>query len=111
MNTCTGERYKNEHFFLAQTPGWHGKFGHLNVKELDHESACTGYGKHDRIVSFCPEGILGEARIDHVWGLGTPSDSDIIKEFKSRNAIKGKWRVLRREPWPCGKHTDVYLTK
>lgn len=38
----------------AQFPNnaWHGCFGHINITVLDHESAITAYGKHDRVVVF-----------------------------------------------------------
>ena len=52
MKTCAGERYLGEFNFLSLIKGWHGKFGHLNVLELDHDSDCTGFGTHNRIVNY-----------------------------------------------------------
>ena len=110
---CTGPRYDTEHFTLSQVNGWHGKFGHLNVKELDHESACTGFGKHDRIVAFCPNGDTLECRVDHVWELGEPSPAQVLKHAKHRNGSyqRGKWVFDRKETWPCGKSTDYYFKR
>lgn len=109
MRNCTGKRYAGEATNLAGIEGWHGKFGHINVLKLDHDSPITGRGKHDRIVAFCPEGKEGYARIDHVWELGNPTDLEIVKEFKRQNNIKGAWRVESREGYD--KSTDVYLIK
>ena len=111
IKTCTGSQYDEQHFQLAIINGWHGKYGHLNVLKIDHESSCTAYGKHDRIVAFCPEGDTGYARIDHVWGLGIPNDTAVIKHFKKHNNIRGNWIVTKREIYPCGKSTDIYLKR
>lgn len=89
MKICTGKRYQNESLHMPQS--WHGKFGHLNVLKLDHESECTNFGKHDRIVTY---GDFS-GRIDKVWNLGTPSDKDIVKFYKKEWDRRGKFKVIK----------------
>lgn len=110
---CTGPRYAGETQTLAAINGWHGCYGHFNVLELDQESACTGYGKHDRICAFVPEGNTCEARIDTLWNLGNPSDSDIIRAAKARNGddMRGRWKVISREPWDDGSAITVTMQR
>ena len=109
MKKCTGEKDRN----LAAIEGWHGCYGHLNVLRLDHESDCTGFGAHDRIVAYCPEGNICEGRIDHLWGLGMPSERQIIKAFKARNGsyMRGKWILKSLIRGDDGASTDIILER
>jgi hypothetical protein len=113
MKTCTGQRYSQEFSQLSTIEGWHGKYGHLNVLCLDHDDACTGFGKHDRVVAFCPKGGEMECRVDHVWELGMPTPEQVLKAAKAQNGgdMKGKWLLRSVEPWECGKSTDYYFVR
>lgn len=113
MKTCTGQRYEGELLQLASFHGWHGKFGHLNVTELDHESDCTGKGKHDRVVACCPDSIELYCRVDHVWELGMPTPEQVLKVAKKRNGSyqRGKFIFDRKETYDNGKSTDFYFKR
>lgn len=105
---CTGPRYENEFFDLSTIDGWHGKFGHLNVLKLDHDSIETGYGAHDRVVVFQPdyEGLY--VRIDHLWELGTPTDKQILKVARGfPNDVKGRWIRKNSSTYNNGMTTDI----
>lgn len=108
MKTCTGERYEGEFTHLAAINGWHGKFGHLNVLKLDHESDCTAKGKHDRVVAFCPDGGRLYCRVDHVWGLGMPSPAQVLRAAKKCNGSyqRGKWVLEGLQTSEDGSCTD-----
>ena len=107
---CTGERYKNEAFHLQNIEGWHGKFGHCNVLKLDHNSVITGKGKHDRVICFLPDGEGLYCRIDHVWGLNTPTHAEILKVARIDQGVKGRWKFDRSEIHDDGRATDYYFT-
>jgi len=77
-------------------PNWHGKFGHLNVLKLDHESACTGYGKHNRVVAFLTQAGTLECRVDKVWGLRNPSPHEVLKAALDQN---GRADICRPDLW------------
>lgn len=85
--------------------------GHLNVYVRDQESVVTGYGTHDRVVCFQP-GIDGlYMRIDHKWGLGIPSVSQMLTVARKDQGIRGKWRLSSVLTWGDGKHTDVMFVR
>lgn len=108
MKTCTGPRYDGQ---IIHHNKWHGKYGHLNVARLDHESSCTGFGKHDRVVAFCPKGDVMVCRVDHLWELGAPTPEQVLKAAKAQNDTKGVWLLHKVEPWECGKSTDYYFVR
>lgn len=111
QNKCTGERYKGELLSNLSFENWHGKFGHFNLFKLDHDSWVTGKGQHDRVMATSPENNEVYCRVDHIWGLGMPSERQIIEVMRKDQGIKGKWKISKIEPWDCGEHTDVYLEK
>jgi len=86
----------------------HGKEGHLNACRLDHDSIITGRGKHDRVVAFLPDGEGAYCRVDHLWGLGMPSQEEIIKVMRDQG-IRGKWVISSMEEHSDGHATDVHL--
>lgn len=90
MNNCTGARYPNEFYNLSSIENWHGKFGHLNVLKLDHDSECTGFGKHNRIVNY------GDftGRIDKVWQLRNPTEKEIVRYYKKEWSRKGNYKAV-----------------
>jgi hypothetical protein len=104
MKQCTGPRYDTESQILAAFPGWHGKFGHLNVLHLDHESACTGYGVHDRVVCGVTKDGL-ECRVDLVWDIGIPTITQILKVARA-DGWKGRWALSHTER----DETSIYYT-
>lgn len=114
---CTGERCDGHFASLASFPGWHGLFGHLNVVTPDQKSIVTGRGKHDRVVAFCPGfdedvGALAlYCRVDHLWGLGMPSEKEILKVARKENGedAKGRWKLASSVPWDDGTSTDIYF--
>lgn len=113
MKNCTGKQYEGQHLQLANFKGWHGKYGHLNVLVLDHEDDCTDYGKHDRVVPYCPEGDTLLCRVDHVWQLGMPTPAQVLKAAKKRNGSyqRGKFVFDKKETSEDGKTTDFYFLK
>ena len=109
---CTGPRYRQEAASLAMIPGWHGKYGHLNVLQRDHDSMETAFGQHDRVIAFEPQGNRAYCRIDHVWQRGTPTEKQIIAVMKAwPNSIKGRWKLESMAQHDDGSSTDVYLTR
>ena len=85
--------------------------GHLNIRLRDHDSYVTGFGKHDRVVAFCPKGDTCYARVDHKWKLGMPTLAQILKVARTLDRLPGRWIIDRIEPWPDGRSTDVYLKR
>ena len=118
MKTCTGPRDSNEFLQMSLIDGWHGKFGHLNVKKMDHNSVITGFGKHNRVVAFCPnhEGLY--CRVDRVWELRDPTEKEIIKVARTQGA-KGKWQLSKKEEYDSyflnnegyGKSVEYHFVK
>jgi hypothetical protein len=84
---------------------------HLNAHTPDHDSPVTGYGTHDRIVAFCPDADGLYLRVDHGWGLGMPSERQMITAAKRQNAHAGRWRLDRVELWPDHSATDVFFAR
>lgn len=91
---------------------WHGCFGHVNCLLLDHDSVITNYGKHDRVIAFCPdkEGVL-TCRVDHLWQLGNPSEKDILTVARKEGYIKGHWKMFDIEKADDGSSTWFYFRK
>lgn len=114
MKDCTGELYAGQGQSIRAAFGdkWHGKYGHLNVLERDHDSVVTGKGAHDRVVVFMPEGNSLECRVDHVWNLGMPTPAQVLAVARAwPNEVKGKWVFDRKEQWRCGKSTDFHFKR
>ena len=106
MKNCTGSRYEKEFFTMSQIKDWHGKFGHLNVLHLDHESAITNYGKHDRVVATCSQGNELYCRVDHVWGLGMPTDKEVLAVARKTQGLRGKWILKDKTTWSNKSEND-----
>ena len=88
----------------------HSQPGHLNVYRLDHDSPFTGYGKHDRVVAFLPDADGLFVRVDHIWGLGEPSDSQVMEAARKTQGIKGRWSLQTKTRSECGGWTE-YMFK
>lgn len=89
---------------------WHK--GHLNVLERDHDSACTGFGKHDRVVVFQPDHEGLYCRIDLKHGLGMPTHEEILKVARAwPNDIKGQWVFDRQAMHADGQSIDIYFQR
>lgn len=89
----------------------HYEAGHLNIYKRDHDSVITGYGEHDRVVAFLPGPVDCFVRVDNLWDLGMPTDSQIEKVMRDDQGIKGRWEVISREPYPDGKSIEVILKR
>lgn len=95
----------------------HGEEGHVNVYQRDHDSVITGKGKHDRVCAFLPgyceevKAIAVYARIDHKWGLGMPSDKQIVDVFKKDQYISGAWIKVLELAWPASNATEVWFIR
>jgi len=85
--------------------------GHLNVGRRDHDSVVTGYGKHDRVVCFLPQGDELYMRIDHKWDLGMPTEQQLMAVARKDQGVRGRWKLDRMEPWSERRSTDVYFVK
>ncbi len=105
----TGPRYDMERIQLSLIDNWHGKFGHLNVVILDHDSVITHYGKHDRVMACCSQGKNLYCRVDSVWSLGEPSTKEILDVARKTQGVKGYWHLVKREVWEDGKHIDYHF--
>jgi len=77
--------------------------GHFNTKRKDHDDICTHFGLHDRVMTTLPQYDEGldqialYARIDHVWGLGMPTDDQILDICRKHDNTKGKWKLAKQE--------------
>lgn len=111
MKDCTGERYEGEFLILSGIEGWHGKFGHLNVLKMDHEGACTGFGKHNRVISFCEDHEGFYCRVDRVWELRDPTDEEIIEVVKSEQGLNCNLEIYKTDEWESGDCYDIYLKR
>lgn len=111
MIDCSGQRYDGELLHMLACDKWHGKFGHLNVMIRDHDSHVTGFGKHDRVVVFGPEGNTFTARVDHKWELGCPTDAQVMKVARKDWTLRGRWVVVSREMTEDGKSTFLEFKK
>lgn len=114
---CTGARNEEQMEMMSKIKGWHGKFGHFNVLTLDHDSPCTGYGKHDRVMTTLPghDNEFGErvlyCRVDKVWNLGIPTEEQILQVAREQDGTKGNWVLLKSEEWDNGKSIDYYFKR
>lgn len=119
MKMCTGARFAHEAQQNAAIDGWHGRFGHLDLRTLDHDDIVTHYGRHDRVVAFEPRfapelgKVAAYVRVDHVWGLGMPGEREIADVLRRENGpgSRGRWRIVKAEQHEDGSATDVYLTR
>lgn len=80
--------------------------GNLRVGQPDTESVITGYGKHDRVVAFQPKGNELYTRVDHKYGIRTPTADEVLRVARLDQDVRGKWRIKAIEPWADGKSTD-----
>ncbi len=90
---------------------WHGLFGHLNLLTPDHESAVTGYGKHDTVVAYLPDHNGLYCLVLHRWNLGMPTPEQVLEVARKDQGIRGKWLFSHCEKWDDGSKTDFYFTK
>lgn len=95
----------------------HGEEGHCNIYARDHDGAITGKGKHDRVCAFLPGYDVDVCRtavyvrIDHKWGLGMPTDAQVIKAFKADQSIKGRWKKIKEKRWEGNNSTEQWYVK
>lgn len=95
----------------------HGQEGHCNIYRRDHDSAITGYGKHDCVCAFLPSYdpdvacVAVYVRIDHKWHLGMPTDKQVIRAFKQDQQIKGRWQKIKENPWPQNNSTEQWYVQ
>lgn len=95
----------------------HGEEGHCNIFERDHDSVITGRGDHDRVVAFQPgyceevQAVAIYVRIDHKWGLGMPTDRQVILAFKKDQGIRGGWVKALQNDWPASNATEQWYIK
>lgn len=91
----------------------HGEKGHFNIHVRDHDSAVTGFGKHDRVVCFHPQFepyfncVIMYCRVDHKWNLGIPTIEHILKVSRKDQDIKGKFELVGSDS--DEKSTDYYF--
>ena len=85
----------------------------LNIFIADVDSDITGFGQHNRVISFFP--VKGECycRVDRGTGLRDPSVEEIVKAAKLRNgdAMRGQWQCITWDD--CGEviHCDLVRVK
>jgi hypothetical protein len=84
------------------------KRGHLNVFVRDHESTVTGFGTHDRVVWFWPKKGLMTMRVDHLWGLGMPTERQMLAVARE-GGLTGRYKLV--ESVDYGYCTEVCFTK
>jgi len=95
----------------------HGEEGHCNIYQRDHDSVITGRGKHDRVCAFLPgyceevDSVAVYVRVDHKWGLGMPTDKQVIAAFRKDQFIGGKWHKKLENSWPAANATEMWFIK
>lgn len=87
------------------------QFADLNTKIKDVDSVITGYGKHDRVVAFQPQGNTLYVRVDHGNKLGKPTAAQVLKAAKAHQDIRGAWNLKKIEPWDDGSSTDYHFER
>lgn len=101
MRNCLGNN-QGKYDYLKTIEGWHGKYGHVNVYKLDHDSIITSYGKHDRVMAYLPQydaeynSIVFHATVSHCWELGVPDDTTVLKVSKANQDFKGRFKLLEK---------------
>jgi hypothetical protein len=85
--------------------------GHLNVGVRDHDSIVTGFGQHDRVVCFLPDAEGLYMRIDHKWGLGMPTERQMLRVARKDQGVRGSWVLDRIVPWDSKPCSDVYFRR
>lgn len=75
------------------TKSKHNEAGHVNVYQRDHDSVITGYGKHDRVIAFLPDGRGLHVRVDHKWQLGEPTTQQILRVARRDQGVRGRWKL------------------
>jgi hypothetical protein len=88
------------------------------VSVRDHDSVITGFGIHDRVVCFQPGYDDGKfqlyMRIDHKWGLGMPTESQMMRVARKDQDVKGRWKLDSVVEWigfEGHKCTDVFFSR
>ena len=106
-------KYPEEAQHLSAIPGWHGLFGHLNAFTPDPKRKLTGYGSHDRIVVFHPDSEGLYCRVDHIWGLGAPTEAQILAVARSNDGcnLRGRWKLQSKQTWLDGSSTDYHFIR
>lgn len=89
----------------------HNEPGHLNTLVRDHDSVVTGFGQHDRVVAFLPQGASLYIRVDHKWQLGEPTVSQVLEAARKNQGISGRWSLVSTEGWVDGSSTDYLFEK
>lgn len=89
----------------------HGEAGHLNIYTRDHDSVVTGYGQHDRVVAFLPQGNALYIRVDHLWKLERPTPEQVLTVARKDQGVTGRWVLDRAEPWDDGSSTDYHFVR
>lgn len=85
---------------------------HANVNVKDHDSHITGFGQHDRVIAFMPEGGKLYCRVDHGWGLGAPTARQVLAVAQRTNGQRYRgWTAVSVENWDNGNCTDWYFSK
>lgn len=107
------EKYTGERQQLATIPNWHGLLGHINAVTPDHKRKITGYGSHDRVVVFHPDGSELYCRVDHGWKLRSPTESEILAIARSNEGcnLRGKWKLSRIDVFEDGSATEYFFTR
>lgn len=83
--------------------------GHFNALVRDHDSVVTGFGRHDRVMATIAK--CGElyCRVDHVHGLGMPTNAEVLAVARKDQGNRGRWRLTSKETWNGGRCTDFHF--
>lgn len=76
-----------------------GHIGHLNRLVRDHDHVVTAFGKHDRVVCCLPDAEGLYMRIDHKWGLGMPTEKQMLTVARKNQGVRGRWKLKSIVPW------------
>ena len=89
----------------------HGQENHLNVRVLDEESDCTGYGAHNRLVVFGDVAGPGITIREDTWRgypMSTEEQRRKVAMGWSRLHPKGtRLRYLGTDPEPFGPFASI----
>lgn len=104
--------------------------GHLNTLVRDEQSAVTSFGKHARVVAFCPDRDGLYCRVDRFPGrasadamgmdrpvdptypkLPDPTPAQVLKVAKRHGDARGRWVLASWVEWNDGRCIDIQFVR
>lgn len=99
--------------------------GHINVRTRDEDSYITSFGKHSRVVAFCPDSNGLYCRVDRCPNpdragqpvdpaypkLPDPTPAQVLTVAKRYGDAPGRWVLESWIEWNDGRCIDVQFVR